>query len=58
LIRPAAGAGGSLSVLAVATEPVQPSVVREKLLYVPADKPVSVKALLLTFTFLGLPDPV
>ena len=60
LAKPAksVGVGGFVKVLAVASFPVQPLLVMEKLVYVPADKPLNVNAFAETVIGLGLPAPV
>ena len=52
------GVGGFDRVLTVASEPVQPLLVIEKLLKAPADKPLKVNAFEATVIDLGLPVPV
>ena len=47
------GAEGFVTILLVASEAMQPTLVIEKLLYVPSSKPVKEKALLLIVTILG-----
>lgn len=49
---------GLVRVLTVASVPVQPLLVIEKLLYVPAAKSLKVKALEATVMVFGLPVPV
>ena len=52
------GAAGPAKVLDVASVPVQPLLVIEKLLYVPAVKPLKTKAFEATVIVFGLPVPV
>lgn len=58
MILPALGSGGSMSVFILASVPVQPLLVIEKLLYEPEDKPLNVKALEVIEIDFGLPAPV